>query len=102
MAPQVQLDLRVGLRLEALGSMLADLPDVAREWPDLSAAERASWSLDWDQAMGALQAVLGPAYSDANMSSEQQACYRKVLADLQTALPHIRTLQLAVPRVRTP
>lgn len=101
MAAQVQLDLRVGLRLDALRAMLADLPDVAREWPALSPAERASWSLDWDQAMGALEAVLAPACHDGTMSSEQQACYRKVLADLQAALPDINAMQLAIPRVRT-
>lgn len=100
MAPQFHLDLRVGIRLEALRAMLDDLPDVAREWSALSAAERASWSLDWDQAMGALDAVLEPAYQDGTMSSEQQARYREILTDLEAALPNIHTLRLAVPQER--
>ena len=49
---------RVDIELKSLLLMLGDLPDVAEEWEQLPDAEQASWSLDWDQAMGGLKVIL--------------------------------------------
>lgn len=51
MAPRLEVDLRTAIRLEALLANVADLPEVAEEWPELPDGERVSWSLDWDQLM---------------------------------------------------
>lgn len=99
MAPQAELDIRLDVRLEALRALLADLPEVARDWPHLTDAERTSWSLDWDQIMGALGAVLDPAYRGGTMPDEQRSRYREALAGLRAALPCVRTLKLAVPKI---
>jgi hypothetical protein len=99
MAAQVQLDLRIDIRLEALRAMLADLPAVIQEWPELTDAERASWSLDWDQMVGAIAVVIDPAYRSGRMRGEQRKCYRAVLARLRAVLPELRALHLAVPRI---
>src|SRR6266542_7171539 len=45
-------DQGIEIGLKSLRLMLDDLPEVARDWPQMSDAERASWSLDWDQVIG--------------------------------------------------
>ena len=99
MAPPLQLDVRIDLRLEALRAMLLDLPDVTQEWSALTESERSAWSLDWDQRMGSLATVLDPAYRSGSMRGEQRERYRHLLARLREALPSLRALQLAAPPV---
>lgn len=99
MAAPPQLDVRIDLRLEALRAMLADLPGLIAEWPSLTEAERCAWSLDWDQLMGALEALLDPACRSGAMRGAQRECYLDLMARLRDALPNLRALDLATPLV---
>lgn len=99
MATPLQVDVRIALRLEALRAMLADLPDVIREWPLLTEAERSAWSLDWDQLMGSLEVVLDPAYRSGTMRREQRDHYLELIARLREVLPSLCALQLASPPI---
>ena len=89
----------IDIELKSLRLMLGDLPEVAAEWPELGDGERASWSLDWDQLMGALQVILEPSYRAGAMTPDQQACYQELLHDLREALPFIAQIELLPPPV---
>lgn len=97
MATQTAAITAVDRGLISLALMLSDLPAVAEEWDELSEAERASWSLDWDQEMGALPVVLVPAYRDGRMTDTQAANYRELWLRLGAGLPTIRRLNLWRP-----
>ncbi len=90
---------QIEIDLESLRLMLGDLPEVAQEWDELSDGERVSWSLDWDQLMGALQVTLDPSYRSGAMSDEQRARYGTIRRELKEALPTIEQLQLYPPPV---
>ncbi len=99
MATRSAIDQRVEVDLESLHLMLGDLPEVAQEWDELSDGERVSWSLDWDQLMGALKVTLDPYYRSGDMTADQRARYREILRQLQEALPLIQRLRLYPPPV---
>lgn len=99
MATQTAASSRVSLELESLRLMIGDLADVAAEWPELSGAERASWSLDWDQIMGSLEVVLEPAYRAGLMTPDQQARYGDLLCRLRNRTPTLEWLGLQRPSI---
>jgi len=80
--------------------MLDDLPEVARDWPQMSDAERASWSLDWDQVIGGDVRLLERQRRSDQMTPDQQARYRDLLCKLKEALPIIERLGLYRPPVQ--
>lgn len=99
MATNTIMRQRVDIELKSLRLMLADLPEVAAAWGTLADGERVSWSLDWDQLMGALRVVLAPCYRSGQMTLDQQAQYRELLQTLKHALPLIERLNLSRPSV---
>jgi hypothetical protein len=99
MATRLATDRRIGIDLASLRLMLGDLPEVAQEWDELSDGERVSWSLDWDQLMGALKVTLDPYYRSGAMTDDQRARYGTILGQLKEALPLIQRLQLYPPPV---
>ena len=99
MATRATPDRRIENALDAVFSMLGDLPEVAGEWDDLTDGERASWSLEWDHAMGTYLVVLDRHYCSGELTSAQQASYRKLLQELKEALPLIEKLKLYPPPV---
>jgi hypothetical protein len=99
MATQTAASGRVNLELESLRLMIGDLADVAADWPKLSDAERASWSLDWDQVMGSLEAVLDPAYRAGSMTPDQQGRYQDLLCRLRGETPTLARLGLQRPAI---
>ena len=99
MATKTEMDLRVEIDLESLRLMILDLPEVADEWSEMGGGERASWSHDWDQLMGALKVTLDPQYRSGAMSPDQGRSYRDLLRRLEEALPIIDRLQLYPPPV---
>ena len=99
MATRLAIDQRVEIELKSLRLMLGDLPEVAQEWDELSDGERVSWSLDWDQLMGALKVTLDPYYRSGAMNDDQRARYCTILRQLKEALPLIERLQLYPPPV---
>ena len=100
MATQAAASRRVSTELESLRLMTGDLAEVAAEWPELSGAERASWSLDWDQIMGSLEVVLDPAYRGGSMTPDQQERYRELLSRLRDGMPTLECLGLQRPSIR--
>ncbi len=90
---------KVDLELRCLELMLIDLPEVAEEWCELGEGERVSWSHDWDQLMGALEAILYPTYQSGSMTDEQRVQYRQILCTLKASLPIIKRLSLFPPSV---
>ncbi len=99
MAEATGTNMKIELRLEALNLMVKDLPNVADDWNAMPKSERASWSLDWDQIMGDLEAVLIPAYLEKAMTVHQQARYLDLLSLLQTHTSVIDRLGLSKPRL---
>ena len=99
MATQTAANGRVTRELDSLRLMIGDLADVATEWPELSGAERASWSLDWDQIMGSVEAVLEPAYRAGWMTPDQQERYQDLLSRLRDGTPTLECLGLQRPAI---
>jgi len=99
MAAQTAASSRVNLELESLRLMIGDLADVAADWPELSGVERASWSLDWDQIMGSLEALLDPAYRAGLMTPDQQERYGDLLCRLRDGTPTLEWLGLQQPSI---
>lgn len=97
MATQTAVITAVERGLNSLALMLDDLPAVVEEWNELSAAERASWSLDWDQEMGALQTLLARSFDEGRMARAEAARYRALWAKICAALPAIQRLGLSCP-----
>lgn len=97
MATQTPVSSRVTLELESVRLMIGDLADVAAEWPELSGAERASWSLDWDQIMGSVESVLDPAYRAGSMTRDQQEQYRDLLGRLRDGTSTLERMGLQRP-----
>ena len=99
MATRLATDRRIEIELKSLRLMFGDLPEVAQEWAELSDGERVSWSLDWDQLMGALKVTLDPYYRSGAMTDDQRTRYRAILRQLHEALPLIERLRLYPPPV---
>jgi hypothetical protein len=97
MATQTAVITAVERGLNSLTLMLDDLPAVAEEWNELGEAERASWSLDWDQEMGALQTLLVRSFDEGHMDGDEGARYRALWGQISAALPAIRQLGLSCP-----
>jgi hypothetical protein len=92
-------DGRIEIGLEALRLMIADLPEVAAEWDELSDGERASWSLDWDQLMGSYLYLLDKYYRSQQLTPDQQVRYCTILRRLRESMALIDELQLFPPPV---
>ena len=99
MATETPAGRQVNLELESSRLLIGDLADVAAEWSELSGAERASCSLDWDQIMGSLEAVLEPAYRAGSMTSDQQERYRELQSRLRDVTPTLECLGLQRPSI---
>ncbi len=100
MATRTAASRRVSLELASLRLMIGDLADVAAEWPELSGAGRAAWSLDWDQIMGSLEGVLDPAYRAGSMTPDQRERYRELLSRLRDGTPTLERLGLQRPSIQ--
>jgi hypothetical protein len=90
---------KISTELRSLRLMLGDLPGIAAEWEELPDGERAGWSHDWDQIMGAFEVVLEPAYRAREMNADQVALFEAIRRDLQRALPTIERIGLQAPRL---
>jgi hypothetical protein len=77
--------------------MVLDLPELAEEWDEITDAERASWSLDWDQVIASDLFVLQKLQREGRFSTEQESRYRDVLSLLNQASPLIDRLGLYPP-----
>ncbi|MBI4494987.1 MAG: hypothetical protein HY690_19610 [Chloroflexi bacterium] len=99
MATRAETDLKVERELKSLRLFLETLPELAREWQDLGDGERASWSRDWDQLMGAVEVVLHPRYLSGAMTINQRTRYCELLSKIDQARPLIRQLNLYSPLV---
>lgn len=89
---------RALIYLNSLELMIADLAEVAAEWPQLSDLERESWRLDWGNEMGSLQLLAGYV-ADGALDEPDTCRYQRVLAELRAVLPTISRLNLRRPRV---
>lgn len=101
MVANAEVTEQIELELESLRLMMADLTEIADEWPTLSGTEQASWGLDWDQVMGALEVVLVPRYGAGQMTPSQQVRYGALVEQLQNLLPLVERLGLSTPVVRS-
>jgi hypothetical protein len=94
--PTVDLD-PTDLELASLDLMLSDLADVAAEWDVIGDAQRVTWSLDWDQIIGAVDRDLSPRYREGAMTMGQADLYCNVTRRLAAALPLLIRLGLRCP-----
>lgn len=99
MAAPARVERRVEIGLESLELTLGDLPEVAREWGELSGSEQASWSLDWDNLMATYLPLLDRHYRSGRMTAGQATRYRELLKKLKDALATIQYLDLYRPPV---
>ena len=88
---------QIEIELESLRLMIDDLREVADEWDTLDGAERAAWSLDWDQVMGALGVVRRPAFENGQMTPDQHRRYRCLTDELTREAPFLHRLNLSAP-----
>jgi hypothetical protein len=86
------------IQLATLDLMLDDLADVADEWEVIDDAQRVTWSLDWDQLMGAVDSELAPRYRAGAMTTGQVDLYCKAMRRLEVALPLLIRLGLRCPK----
>ena len=93
------IDHKVAIELDSLGFALSDLPVVAAEWDQLDEGERASWSQDWDQLMGAVEVVLEPRLCSGTLGAKDRGRYLDLRRVLMEALPILDHLQLSRPRI---
>lgn len=84
--------------LESIALMVADLPEVAGEWDQISADERLSWSLDWGNEMSRLD-DLACAAAAGTLSPAEREQYRALRRDVEAALPTVDRLGLRRPAV---
>ena len=84
--------------VESIALILADLPEIAGEWDQISADERLSWSLDWGNEMAKLD-HLSRAAAAGTLGRAERERYRALRRDIQAALPTIARLGLRRPSV---
>lgn len=84
--------------LESIALMLADLPEVAGEWDQISIDERLSWSLDWGNEMSKLD-ELARAVAAGTLSQAERGQYHALRRDVEAALPTMDRLGLRRPSV---
>ena len=98
MAATTELRERALTRLEGLELTLGDLSEVAEEWESLADGERVSWSVDWSNEMSGLKR-LAQDVSNNLLTEDEQARYRRLLFELEQALPVIERLELYRPPI---
>lgn len=91
----------IDLRLEALRSTLADLPEVTKDWPSMDSVERDSWAMDWNQVVGAYLAEVDAAKEAGQLSPSQEEQLAVVLRELRRSIPLIDQLGLYRPPLPT-
>lgn len=84
------------MRLGLIELMLADLPEIAAGWQELSEGERVGWSIDWGNEMVGL-GHLAQFACDGGLTAEQQGRYQSILRALREALPVMERLGLRRP-----
>lgn len=99
MAATAAVATRVNHFLDALVANVGDLPALAEEWEALPEGDRVSTALHWDHLMADYLVELDEYYRRGEMTSDQQARYRELLAKLKDAAPLIRQLKLYPPPV---
>ncbi len=91
---------RIVKQMRAVELMLADLPELAGEWEQLSIDEQISWSLDWGNEMAGLK-DLAAAAAHGDLNHAHQARYQSLVHRLCDALPLIDRLGLRQPPLPT-
>lgn len=85
--------------LRNLEGILRVLPEMAADWDGLADAERASWSLSWDQAIGEME-WLDAQRAAGTLSDDQVERLRSAVRDLEQRRPMVQRLGLALPGSR--
>ena len=83
--------------LKYVHAIIDELDDFSGKWNHLDEGERVSWSLDWDQAMGAHLRFLEQQYGRQVMTEAQAGRYRDLLRRIKEHLPVIHGLGLYSP-----
>ena len=78
-------------------AMLEELADISQEWDEIPDWEQADWSLEWEQFLSFLRHDLEAAYKSSQMTSQQKAQYKKLLANLKDVAPILKKLNLSQP-----
>jgi hypothetical protein len=87
--------------LSGVRADVEEIPQLAGEWATLSGGERASWSHNWDQDMGAVENLVLAARGgelDAALRQELES----LVCRLEELTPTIEALGLWTPRLRDP
>ncbi len=87
------------LRLESVAAYLGDLPILAEQWDALDDGSRAGESLDWDHYVADYLPNLEWQYHSGQMTPDQEARYRALLAQLRASLLLLRQLRFWVPTI---
>ncbi|MBI3977341.1 MAG: hypothetical protein HY331_04060 [Chloroflexi bacterium] len=88
---------RIQIALDSIRLLLADLSEVAAEWPSLSGANRASWASDWDQCMTSDLPLLERHFRANEMTAAQVQAFLQLVPALREALPTMVSLNLSRP-----
>jgi hypothetical protein len=82
--------------LDAIATLLLDLPDVAAEWDKLSEVQRMAWALDWSNDMSRLE-QLARAAQQGFLTTDQHERYRHIAKQVKQTLPLLERLDLYRP-----
>ena len=97
MATTSTLTTRIDRELSALLAELRDLPNVVREWGDLSDATRASIALDWDHLLIDILRSVERCAEKSELNDEQQRRLQEVYVLLDNMQDDLKRLGFPVP-----
>lgn len=98
MAAQATVNERIDLKLSAIAAEIDNLPAIEEDWPHMLDDHQAAFLLEWDELVTRMESLDSAARS-YQMTSKQQAHYRKLLHKLAEAMPIVEGLGLSRPQV---
>ena len=98
MAAQATINERIDLKLSAIAAEIDNLPAIEEDWPHMLDDHQAAFLLEWDELVTRMES-LDCAARSYQMTSTQQAHYRKLLHRLAEAMPIVVRLGLSRPQV---
>lgn len=85
------------ISLDAIGSYLADVPEMAAEWDDLDSGEQASLAIEWEDLMNRWEA-LNADRAAGELTAGQERRYEEIAAELEGVSETLHPIDFPVPR----
>jgi len=99
MAERSEITRRNDAQLAYISAMVDDMRQIPDLWAGVSEIIRTDWEMEWCEQMDRLGG-LEESYLKGEMTVEQMARYRELLAKLKANLPVINRLGLESPSVQ--